>query len=373
MQLDVTPAVAQRVAGLRDFCRRQLAPAAVAYEHDQALPDELIAALGGLGCLGVNIPARYGGAEAGPLAMSLVVSELAAISPSVAVTVSVTNMVAEIIARFGTEAQRQRYLPALCAGRVFAGAFALSEAAAGSDPGAMRCRATRDGDGWVLAGEKMWITSGHKAGVIVAWARSGGPGTRGISTFLVPGGAAGLSASHGEDKLGLRASKTVALTFDDCRLPADALLGEPERGFSVAMAALDGGRIGIASQAVGILRGLRDACAAALGPGAADQGRAFLLADLETLYESARLMTLRAAALKQAGTPRYSREAAMAKYYATEAANRGATLARDLVGLAGLVADSPVERLLRDARVTTIYEGTSQVQKMVIARAELER
>jgi alkylation response protein AidB-like acyl-CoA dehydrogenase len=296
---------------------------------------------------------------------------------STAVTMAVTNMVGEVITCFGSEDQRQRYVPRLTSGEYVAGAFALSEPEVGSDPGAMHTTAEPSGDGWVLQGQKQWITSGAHAGVMVVWARTGGPGTKGISAFLVEGGTPGLKIGKHEDKLGLRASNTVPLTFEDCRIPANALLGVKDGGFRIAMMALDGGRIGIASQAIGIATAALEAATQYAKerkqfgkPIGEFQAIQWMLADSRTELDAARLLTLRAAQMKEAGRP-FSREAAMAKLFASEASNRIVNRCLQVHGGYGYVRDFPVERHLRDARVTTIYEGTSEIQRTVIARTAL--
>jgi alkylation response protein AidB-like acyl-CoA dehydrogenase len=324
--------------------------------------------------MGVNVPEAYGGAAAGVVAYSLAMQEVARACASTAVIMSVTNMVAEVITRFGSEEQRVRHVPKLCSGAYLAGSFALSEAGAGSDPGSMRTCAVRDGSGWLLEGEKQWITSGDCAGVIIVWARTGGAGTRGISCFLVEAATPGLSVTRVEDKLGLRASSTVSLRFDGCRLPPDALLGGENEGFKVAMMALDGGRIGIASQALGIARAaLEESVAYARErrqfgvPIGEFQAIQWMLADSRTELDAARLLTLRAASFKQAGRP-FSREAALAKLCASEHAFRICDRNVQIHGAAGYVRDFPAERHLRDVRVTRIYEGTSEIQRTVLAR-----
>jgi alkylation response protein AidB-like acyl-CoA dehydrogenase len=313
----------------------------------------------------------------GATAYSLAMMEVARGCASTAVTMAVTNMVAEVITTFGTEAQRERYVPKITSGEYVAGAFALSEPEAGSDPGSMRTTAERTKDGWILRGQKQWITSGAYAGVFVVWARTGGPGTKGLSAFLVEGGTPGLKPGKHEDKLGLRASNTVPLTFEDCRVPADALLGVEGGGFKIAMMALDGGRIGIASQAIGIATAaLEEATAyanqrAQFGRPIGDfQAIQWMLADSKTELDAARLLALRAASLKEAKRP-FSREAAMAKLFASEAANRICDRCVQIHGGYGYVRDFPAERHLRDVRVTRIYEGTSEIQRTVIARSTL--
>jgi len=255
-----------------------------------------------------------------------------------------------------------------------AGAFALSEPQAGSDAGALETRAERRGEGWVLDGTKQWITSGAQAGVMVVWARTGAAGPSGLSAFVVEGGTPGLTVGRAEDKMGLRGSSTVSLVFEDCRLPADALLGAPGEGFKLAMMALDGGRIGIASQACGVARASLRAAVRytqdrrAFGKAVSDfQAVRFMLANIQTELAASELLTLRAAGLKEARRP-FSREASMAKVFASEMANRAADKAVQLHGGYGYLDEFPVERYLRDARVQTIYEGTSEIQRIVIAR-----
>ena len=358
----------------RDFASRQIEPIAAEQERKEQFPLESLKGLAELGLLGVNIQERYGGAEAGVVAYSLAMAEISRACASTGVSMAVTNMVAEVIQRFGSESQRQTHLPKITSGEHVTGAFALSEPAAGSDPGAITTSAKRDGKGWVLNGQKQWITNGAYSGVMVVWARTSGTGPRGISCFLVEGSAQGLLVGRAEDKLGIRASNTVPLTFEDCRLPADALLGEEGMGFRIAMMALDGGRIGIASQAIGIA----DAALAAAVAYAKDR-RAFgkeianfqaiqwMLADSQTEIQAARLLTLRAAQLKEEDKP-FTREASMAKLFASEAANRICNRAMQVHGGYGYIREYPVERYLRDVRITTIYEGTSEIQRLVIAR-----
>jgi alkylation response protein AidB-like acyl-CoA dehydrogenase len=365
------------VRSARDFVERHVRPVAAELDREERFPKDILKGLADLGLMGVNIPAELGGAEAGVVSYSLAMMEVARGCASTAVTMAVTNMVAEVIARFGTPAQRERYVPRITSGEYVAGAFALSEPEAGSDPGGMRTHAERTADGWILRGEKQWITSGAYAGVMVVWARTGQPGTKGISAFLVEGGTPGLRVGKHEDKLGLRASNTVPLTFDDCRIPADALLGVENEGFKIAMMALDGGRIGIASQAVGIATAaVEEAVDYAkqrkqFGKPIGDfQAIQWMIADSRTELEAARLLTLRAAEMKERGVP-FSKEAAMAKLYASEAVNRICYRCLQVHGGYGYVRDFAIERHTRDARVTTIYEGTSEIQRTVIARAAL--
>jgi alkylation response protein AidB-like acyl-CoA dehydrogenase len=290
----------------------------------------------------------------------------------------VTNMVGELIHRFGSEAQRARHLPRLASGEHLAGAFGLSEPGSGSDAGALTTRAVRRGAGWVLDGEKAWISNGDVAGVTVVWARTGEAGPRGITAFLVEPGLPGFAVGKHEEKLGLRASHTVSLSFDGCELPDGSRLGEVGQGLHLALAALDGGRIGIAAQATGTIRAALEASTGyaqerqAFGrPIAGHQAVAFMLADLAVDHDTARLLTLRAAALKEAGRP-FTREAAMAKLWASEAAQRAVSRAVQLHGGNGYTEAYPVAKLFRDARAQTIYEGTSEIQRLVIARELLK-
>jgi alkylation response protein AidB-like acyl-CoA dehydrogenase len=377
MDLDLTETQQLIVRTARDYVERVIRPVAAELDREERFPREILAGLAELGLMGVNIPEALGGAEAGVVAYSLAMTEVARGCASTAVTMAVTNMVAEVIAKFGTAEQRERYVPRLTSGEYVAGAFALSEPEAGSDPGSMRTTAERTAEGWTLRGQKQWITSGAYAGVFVVWARTGGPGTKGISAFLVEGETPGLKAGKHEDKLGLRASNTVPLTFDDCKVPEGALLGEIGGGFKIAMMALDGGRIGIASQALGIATAaLEEAAEYARQrkqfnkPIAEFQAIQWMIADSKTELEASRMLALRAAQMKESGKP-FSREAAMAKLYASEAANRICNRAVQIHGGYGYVRDFAAERHLRDVRVTTIYEGTSEIQRTVIARNAL--
>jgi alkylation response protein AidB-like acyl-CoA dehydrogenase len=301
--------------------------------------------------------------------------ELARGDASVAVATSVTNMVAELIATRGSPALAQAWVPRLVAGALVAGAFVLSEPDAGSDPAAIRTVATRTSAGWRISGTKQWITSGDQAGCLVVWAVTDpGAGHKGITAFVVPGKAPGLTVTRLEDKLGLRGSSTAQLVFDDVEVGDDAVLGSVGGGFALSMIALDGGRIGIASQAIGIARGALEAAIRYAGerrtfgePIIKHQAIGAMLADAATWLDAATLMTLRAAQLKETGQP-FSQQAAMAKLFATEQAWKICDIALQVHGGYGYVRDFPVERALRDVRVTRIYEGTSEIQRLVIAR-----
>src|SRR5512140_522092 len=274
----------------RRYAREVVAPAAAANDRRRCFPADLVRGLGELGLLAVNVPAGHGGSEAGAVAYALAMQEIAAADCSTAVIMGVTNMVGETIARYGTEAQKRRCLPKLASAEWIAGAFALSEPQAGSDPAAMTTRATRKGAGWMLDGAKQWITSGDVAGVMVVWAKTDpSAGPSGVTAFLVEQGTPGMSAGRHEEKMGLRASTTVSLVFEGCEIPDSARLGAVGQGFRVALAALDGGRVGIAAQATGTIRAAREVSAryakerTAFGVRIADhQAIAFMLADMAT-------------------------------------------------------------------------------------------
>jgi alkylation response protein AidB-like acyl-CoA dehydrogenase len=363
----------------RDFAARELAPKAAARDRSEEFPVEELRALGKLGLLAINVPESLGGAAAGVVAYSLAMTEIARADASVAVAMSVTNMVGEIIARFGTDEQQRAYNPKLASGEALSGAFGLSEPQAGSDPAGMTTTAKRTANGWRLDGAKQWITTGDRAGVLIIWAKTDpAAGSKGISTFVVPRGTPGLSAGKHEDKMGLRGSSTVPLVLDGCEVPEGALLGKLGGGLSVALTALDGGRIGIASQALGIGLAALDAArkyvrervqfGRAIGEFQAVQ---FRVADAATELEAARLLIMRAAWLKENGKA-FSKEASMAKLYSSEAAWRACDAAIQLHGGYGYTRDFPVERYARDVRVARIYEGTSEIQRLVIARSLLK-
>ncbi|HEX5059921.1 MAG TPA: acyl-CoA dehydrogenase family protein [Kofleriaceae bacterium] len=363
----------QRTA--RDFADRVLIPKAAARDVSCEFPLSEMKELGKLGLLGIAIPDELGGSGAGIIAYSLAMQELARGDASVAVAVSVTNMVGEMICRNGTPEQQKRWNPDLASGAIVSGAFALSEADAGSDPGAMRTTATKTATGWRINGAKQWITTGDQAGVMIVWAVTDPTaGHKGITAFIVPGKSKGLTVARLEDKLGLRASSTAQLVFDNVEVGDDAVLGQPGQGFALAMMALDGGRIGIASQAIGIARGALEAAVRYAGerktfgqPIIKHQAVGNMLADAATWLDAANLMTLRAAYLKETGQP-FSQQAAMAKLFASEHGWKICDIALQVHGGYGYVKDFPVERALRDVRVTRIYEGTSEIQRIVIAR-----
>jgi len=366
----------QRTA--RDVAERLLAPKAAARDISGAFPTAELRELAELGLLGIAVPEELGGAGAGTVAYSLALQELARADGSVAVAVSVSNMVAELIAAYAAPALALAWVPRLVSGELVCGAFALSEPESGSDAAAMRTRAVKTSGGWRLTGSKQWITSGDHAGVMVVWAVTDPAAAhKGITAFVVPGDAKGLSVARLEDKLGLHGSSTAQLVLDGVEVADEAVLSSPGGGFALAMVALDGGRIGIASQAIGIARGALEAAVTYAGerttfgqPIIKHQAIASMLADAATWLDAATLMALRAAALKQAKQP-FSQQAAMAKVFATEQAWKICDIAVQVHGGYGYVRDFPVERALRDVRATRIYEGTSEIQRLVIARGLL--
>jgi len=363
----------QRTA--RDVADRVLAPRAAARDASGEFPRVELTELARLGLFGIAVPEHLGGAGAGAVAYSLAMQELARGDAAVAVATSVTNMVAELIATHGSPALAQAWVPRLVSGELVCGALVLSEPDAGSDPVAMRTVATRTAAGWRLSGTKQWITSGDHAGCMVVWAvTEPRAGHKGITAFVVPGTAPGLTVTRLEDKLGLRGSSTAQLSFDNVEVGDDAVLGAPGGGFALAMIALDGGRIGIASQAIGIARGALEAALRYAGerqtfgqPIIKHQAIGAMLADAATWLDAATLLTLRAAHLKET-KQLFSQQAAMAKLFASEHAWKICDIALQVHGGYGYVRDFPVERALRDVRVTRIYEGTSEIQRLVIAR-----
>ena len=334
--------------------------------------------MGGLGLMGMMIPVEYGGAGAGAVSYSLALQEIAYACASTAVTMSVTNLSSDPILKFGSEEQKQRYLAPLARGEML-GAFAVTESGAGSDPGGMTTRAEEKGDHYLVNGSKIFITNGSYADVIVLITRIGSEkSNRGLSAFLLTKGTPGFRIGRKEDKMGLRASDTVELLFDDCRIPKENLLGKEGIGFKIAMVALDSGRIGIASQSLGIARAcLHEAVAYAktrkqFGKNIGSfQAIQWMIADTAAEIEAAHWLTLYAADRKDQGLP-FTREASMAKLFASEMANRAAYRAVQIHGGYGYMKEYKVERLYRDARVTTIYEGTSEVQRIVIAREVMQ-
>ena len=382
MQLALTEEQSLIQETARRFSDTELAPIAASLEAAEQRPLylEKLQQLADLGFMGLNIDEEYGGTDAGVVAFSLAVTEIARACASSAVAMSVTNLVGEVIQAIGNEEQKKHYIPKLCSGACTTGSFCLSEAGAGSDPSGLKTRAVRDGDEWVLNGTKMWITSAEFAGLFVVWAVTDPdlPQGKGISCFLVEGGTLGMTIGSPEHKLGQRASCTNPVIFDDCRIPFEALLGEPNDGFRIAVGELTGGRIGIGSLALGIATAAIDTARQYVtereqfGSKIGDfQGVQWMLADTYTELEAARLLLMNAAYLKETGQP-FTKAASMAKLYASEAANRACYTAIQLMGGVGYTQEYPLERYARDARVTSIYEGTSEIQRVIIARELLK-
>ncbi|HYC77290.1 MAG TPA: acyl-CoA dehydrogenase family protein [Planctomycetota bacterium] len=362
-----------------EFAEKELRPGVAQRDRDKTFPRAQVAAAAARGWLGILAPKDLGGSALGNLRQTAVLEELARVDASTHVTISVHNsLVVGPTVKYGSDALKRRYVPRLARGEAL-GAYALTEPQAGSDAAALACTADRDGDAFVLNGSKMWITTGDSADVILAFARTDrtAPKAKGVSAFLVDRRTPGLTAGKPENKLGIRASETVQLFFENVRVPADNLLGEPNRGFQYALETLNGGRVGIATQATGIAQGILDAVVAYFSgrvregkPARTSQNEDFRVAEMATKVHAARLLTRRAAALRDAGAE-HVREASMAKLFASQACNE---IARDAVALLGPAAwaqGSDFERLFRDARITEIYEGTTEVQKLVIARTYL--
>ena len=362
----------------RDFAKRELEPFAGTWDRDEVFPEAAIRKMGGLGLMGMMLPIEYGGAGAGAVSYSLALQEIAAACASTAVTMSVTNLSSDPILKFGSEEQKRKFLVPLARGEML-GAFAVTEPEAGSDPGSMTTRAEDRGDHYLVNGSKNFITNGSRADVIVLIVRTGSEkSNRGLSALLLTKGTPGFRIGRRDEKMGLRASDTVELLFDDCRIPKENLLAREGFGFRAAMAALDSGRIGIASQSLGIARAClqesvsyaktRRQFGKAIGSFQAIQ---WMIADTAAEIEAAHWLTLCAADRKDQGLP-FTKEASMAKLVASETANRAAYRAVQIHGGYGYMREYKVERLYRDARVTSIYEGTSEVQRIVIARELME-
>jgi alkylation response protein AidB-like acyl-CoA dehydrogenase len=365
---------------IRDFAEHEVRPGAAARDRDSDFPADLLKQLGGMGFMGAVIPVEYGGADIDSIAYALVIEELARVDASLAVTVAVHNSVgAYPIVRWGTEEQKRRYLPPMAAGQAL-GAFALTEPQAGSDAANLKCRAVRDGDRYIINGVKAWCTNGPVADTIVLMAVTDpGQGSKGISAFILEAGTPGFQAGTIEDKMGLRSSKTSELVLDNCAIPAANRLGNEGDGLKVALSVLCASRTGIGAQAVGIAQGafeeaLRYAkVREAFGqPLAGFQATQFKLADMATRIEAARLLVLYAASRTEDVDRRIFRYSSMCKLFASEMANEVVAQAVQIHGGYGFSREYPVERFYRDARVTTIYEGTSEIQRLVIARELLK-
>ena len=362
----------------RDFSAREIAPHVARWDREHVFPRDLYAKLGAAGLMGLTIPERFGGAGADYVSYALALEEIAKVDAGTAVTLSVHLMIAAALGKLGDAAQQERWLPKLASGEAIAG-FALTEPDAGSDASALRSTARRDGDAWVLRGRKQWCTNGGYAAVSMGMFRTGGSGSKGVSAFLIDHALPGIVVEKVTEKLGIHTSNTVDLAFDDVRLPGDALLGGEGQGLSNALGTLTTGRIGIAAQAVGILAACLEASVKfakereAFGkPIGAFEGVSFKIARMATDLEAARALVYRAAALCDRGEP-FALEASQAKLFASTAARTHASEAVQIHGGYGYTTEFPVERYYRDAKITEIYEGTSEIQQIVIARALLGR
>jgi acyl-CoA dehydrogenase len=359
----------------RAFVEAEVAPHARDWDRAETMDRAIVAKLAEVGFLGARLPADYGGMGLDAISYCLIMEELGRADSSVRGIVSVTvGLVGKTIARWGTEEQKREWLPRLASGEAL-GCYALTEPGSGSDPSSLATRAERGGDDWVLGGSKIFITLGSWAAFALVFARTGGEGARGITCFLVPTDVPGFSAHPIKGKLGLRAQDTAELFLDGVRIPDSSRLGADGEGFKVAMSALDDGRISLAAGCVGLAQGCLEASVEYARermqfgrPIASFQLVQELLADIAVETEAARLLTWRAAALADRDHP-HTRESSVAKYYASEASVRAANAAVQIHGGYGYVDEYPVGKYLRDARVTTLYEGTSQVQKLIIGRA----
>ncbi|MBD5606511.1 MAG: acyl-CoA dehydrogenase family protein [Candidatus Eremiobacteraeota bacterium] len=370
----------QRAVGdlARDIALREIAPNVAAWDRGHVFPRALYTTLSDAGIMGIIVPEKYGGAGADYVSYALAIEELARVDAGTAVTLSVHAMIGSAILRLGNDEQKSHYLPELAGGDVIAG-FALTEPGAGSDAGSLISTARRDGDSYVLNGRKQWCTNGSYAGVTMGMFRTGGPGPKGVSAFLIDNATPGIVVEKVTEKLGIHTSNTCDIAFDDVRVPATALLGDEGTGFSMAMSALTAGRIGIAAQATGILAACLDASVKFATereqfgkPIAAFEGVSFKIARMATDLDAARLLVYRAAALCDRGEP-FAIEASKAKLFASTAARTHAAEAVQIHGGYGYTTEFPVERYYRDAKITEIYEGTSEIQQIIIGRSLLGR
>jgi butyryl-CoA dehydrogenase len=366
---------------VRDFTEKNIKPVAGLYDEEKQFPYQNLKRMADLGLMGMNVPIKFGGAEVGVVAYSLAITEIAKGCASHAVTTSVTNMVAEVIYEFGLEEIRKKHVPRLCSGEYPAGSFAITEPHTGSDAANIRTTAIRQKDTYILNGSKTLITSGEASGVTVTWAVTdqNAKKGRGISVFVIEKGTPGFIVGKAEEKMGHRASQTNELVFDNCTIPANCLLGKEGEGFKIAMVELNGGRIGIASLALGVGFAAIDFAIEyvkereAFGkPLSSFEAIQWMIADSYTELEAAQLLVLRAAYLKE-NRQVFAKEASMAKLFATETARNVAICAIQMLGGYGYTKEYPVERYLRDIIGTTLYEGTSEVQRIVIAREILNR
>ena len=359
---------------VREFAREVVLPTAAERDRTKEFPAENLKKMGELGLMGMNVPPEYNGAGVDSVSYSLALQEIGYACASTAVVMSVHNSVAcGPVYLYGSKYQKETYLKPLAAGKML-GSFALTESSAGSDPASQKAKAVKDGDSYVINGTKLFITSGKNSDLTVVTAYTDREKKHGgISAFVVEKGTPGFHVGKEEDKMGLRASDTVELIFEDCRVPSENLLGQEGDGFVIAMASLDGGRIGIASQSVGLAQACLDAAVSYAKervqfnkPISRFQGIRWMIADMATQIEAARLLTFNAAAMKDGGE-NFSGAASMAKVFASEMANKVAYQALQIHGGYGYMKEFPVERYYRDVRVFTIYEGTSEIQRKVIA------
>jgi len=364
---------------VRDFARKEIAPQIGLFEENHTFPTEIIHKLAELGLMGITIPSEYGGIKTDYLSLILALEELSRVSPTVCLIVSVHNsLFSNLILKFGSTEQKQKYLPRAAQGEILGG-FSLTEPGAGSDATGLKTKAVRTGQEYILNGTKAWVTSGSKADALVLFAQTESePGSPKLSAFIVEKDFPGFNVAKIEQKMGLHSSPTAEVVLEDCRVPVANLLGEEGRGAHIALQGLDGSRIGIAAQSVGLSQqalelGVRYANQReAFGKKIAEfQAVQFMISDMATLVEAARLLTYRAADCYDRGLP-YTKEAAMAKLFASEAANKAAYLALQIHGGYGYSKEYAIERLYRDARVLSIYEGTSEIQRLVIARKLLK-
>ncbi|MGW3987561.1 acyl-CoA dehydrogenase family protein [Streptomyces sp. NPDC004830] len=358
---------------VRDIAAQEIVPKAAEEEDAGRFPRELFTLLSRSGLLGLPYDAEYGGGDQPYEVYLQVLEELAAARLTVGLGVSVHSLASYALAAYGTKEQQVEHLPAMLGGGLL-GAYCLSEPQSGSDAAALRTRAVRDGDDWVITGTKAWITHGGVADFYTVMARTGQEGPRGITAFLVPGDAEGVSAAAPEKKMGMKGSPTAQVHFDGVRVSDDRRIGEEGQGFAIALSSLDSGRLGISACAIGVAQAALDEAAAyATGrrqfgrPIADFQGLRFMLADMATQIEAGRALYLAAARLRDAGRP-FARQAAMAKLFCTDTAMRVTTDAVQILGGYGYTADFPAERYMREAKVLQIVEGTNQIQRMVIAR-----
>ncbi len=379
MQLELNDQQKMIQKMVREFAEKEVAPFAQELDENEEYPTKTLEKMAKLGLLGVIIPQEYGGAGLDTISYEIVVEEISRKCASTGVVTSVHNSLAAWpIMHYGTEEQKKKYLPILAKGEKI-GAFAGTEPNAGSDLGAMKTTATLKGDKYIINGDKTFITSGPEAGIIIVFAVTDkDAGSKGISAFIVESDMKGYKVGSIFDKLGINASKTSELIFEDMEVPKENLLGKEGDGFKICLATLDGGRIGIAAQAVGIAQAALDECIEYAKqrqqfgrPLAKFQAIQWMIADMATRVEAARMLTLNAAYTKDQGKGRYSKEAAMAKLYASETAMESVIKAVQIHGGYGYTKEYTVERLFRDAKITEIYEGTSEVQRMVIAASLL--